>query len=180
LRCFPSPPEFSEASPRPSHIRRIDFRAVASAGLGVGVIGSVLLTRISVEASYAWPFLPGLFLLSLGIGLTIVTLTLLATSGVPQEDAGLASGLYTAFSYGGGALGLAILSTIAASRTADILADTPGSDHAALVAGYRAAHVTVAILLGAAALLILTLLRRRHLAALQPAAASDNEAEDSA
>jgi EmrB/QacA subfamily drug resistance transporter len=86
-------------------IRRLDIRAVAVGGLGVGVIGTVLLTGISVEASYAWPFLPGLFLLSLGIGLTIVTLTVLATSGVPQEDAGLASGLYTAFSYGGGASG---------------------------------------------------------------------------
>lgn len=61
----------------------------------------------------------------------------------------------------GGALGLAILSTMAASRTADILADTPGADETALVGGYRAAYITVAILLGAAALLILTFLRRR-------------------
>lgn len=78
-------------------------------------------------------------------------------------------------SYGGGALGLAILSTIAASRTADILADTPGADQTALVSGYRVAYVTVAILLGAVAVLILTLLRHRHVAALEPAAASGND-----
>jgi EmrB/QacA subfamily drug resistance transporter len=153
--------------------RRLDIRAAACAGLGIGVIGTALLTRLSAETSYAWPFLPGLFLLSLGIGLTIVTLTFLAASGVPQEDAGLASGLYTAFSYGGGALGLAILSTIAASRTADVLAATPGAEQAALVDGYRAAYMTVALLLGAAAVLILTLLRRRHVAALQTSPAKD-------
>jgi len=155
--------------------RRFDIRAVASAGLGIGVIGTVLLTRISADGSYAWPFLPGLVLLSLGIGLTIVTLTFLATAGVPEEDAGLASGLYTAFSYGGGALGLAILSTIAASRTAALLAETPDAGHAALVGGYRSAYLTVAILLGAAALLILILLRPRHLAALRTSMADDHE-----
>lgn len=159
-------------------IRRLGVRTVGAGGLAVGVIGTVVLTRISVEAAYAWPFLPGLFLLSLGIGLSIVTLTFLATFGVSEQDAGLASGLYTAVSYLGGSLGLAILSTIAASRTASILVDTPDAQLAALVGGYRAAYLTVAILLGAAALLILILLRHRHLAApeiSQPATKSTRD-----
>jgi MFS family permease len=148
-------------------VRRLGLRTVGVGGLAVGIAGTALLTRISVDAAYVWPFLPGLFLLSVGIGLSLVTLTVLATSGVPAEQAGLASGLYTAVGYLGGALGLAILSTIAASRTQSILADTPDAQLPALVSGYRAAYLAVAILLGAAAALLLAFLQRRHLAALE-------------
>jgi EmrB/QacA subfamily drug resistance transporter len=154
-------------------IGRLGLRTVGASGLAVGVAGAALLTQITVEAGYLWPFLPGLFLLSVGIGLSLVTLTVLATSGVPAEQAGLASGLYTAVGYLGGALGLAILSTIAASRTQRLLADTPAAQLPALVGGYRAAYLTVALLLGAAALLMLTSLQRHHLAALPTSTPDD-------
>jgi hypothetical protein len=155
-------------------IRRLDIRAVGAGGLGVAVIGTVLLTRISVEAAYRVAIPPR----------PVSPLTRDRSDHRDRHlpghlrrarDAGLASGLYTAVSYGGGARGLAVLSTIAASRTADILADTPGANLTALASGYRTAYVTVAILLGAAALLILTLLRPRDVAALQTSTPSDHD-----
>ena len=66
--------------------------------------------------------LPGIMLASIGMGLTFVPVTLIATSGVPVDDAGLASGLFNTSQQIGGALGLALLSTFAANKTADVLA----------------------------------------------------------
>ena len=60
-------------------------------------------------------------LASIGMGLIFVPLTLIATSGVPVDDAGLASGLFNTSQQIGGALGLALLSTFAANKTADVL-----------------------------------------------------------
>lgn len=135
-------------------IRRFGLRAVGVTGLSLGVLGALLLTQIPDTAGYYWPFMPGLFVLSVGIGLSIVTLTFLATSGVPTDQAGLAAGLYTAVSYLGGALGLAVLSTIAATTT---------TSPADLVRGYRTAYLAVAIVLALAAVLIPLFLRRHHL-----------------
>ena len=65
-------------------------------------------------------------LASIGMGLVFVPLTLIATSGVPVDDAGLASGLFNTSQQIGGALGLALLSTFAANKTADVLASSGG------------------------------------------------------
>lgn len=154
-------------------IPRLGARAVAAGGLVIGAAGGALLARVPAAGGYAWPLLPGMLVLALGVGAAMVTLTLLATSGVPEPEAGLASGLFTAVSYLGGALGLATLSTVATARTANVLADTPGAGAAALVEGFRAAYLVSALLLGAAALLIVLLLRRHHLTAVdQPGTGS--------
>lgn len=134
---------------------RFGLRAVGTAGLAVAMVGALFLAAISAGGGYLWPFLPGLVLLSFGLGLSMVSLTLLATSGVPESDAGLASGVFTAVSYIGGAVGLAVLSSIAAVRT--------GTAATALIDGFRAAYLTAAVLLGAAALVLVTLVRQRHL-----------------
>jgi hypothetical protein len=108
--------------------------------------------------------------LSLGMGLAFVPITLLATSGVEAEDAGLASGLFNTMSQVGGALGLAILSSVAASRTASILSGpgetTPYAHLSALVGGFHVAYVAAAIGLGCAAAVLAVFLRRRDLVAL--------------
>lgn len=150
-------------------IKLLKIRAVAVIGLAVGVIGALLLTRITVGGAYATGFLPGLFVIAVGLGLAMVPFTMMATSGVPESDAGLASGLYTATSYTGGAVGLAVLSTIAASRTAGLLHGAGSSTPArlaALAGGYRYAFVAAAILLGAAAVLVVGWLRRKDMAAI--------------
>lgn len=136
-------------------IRLVGVRLVGSGGLAIAAVGMLLLTGISVQSSYASDFLPGLLVLSVGMDLTFVPITLLATSGVEARDAGLASGLDHTMSQVGGALGLAILSSVAASRTASILSGpgqtSPYAQLNALVSGFHVAYVAAAILLACAA-----------------------------
>ena len=161
-------------------MRWLGVRLVASGGLAIAAVGMVLLTGISVNSSYVSDFLPGLVVLSTGMGLTFVPITLLATSGVQSQDAGLASGLFNTMSQVGGALGLAILSSVAASRTATILSgrgqNTPYAHLTALVSGFQVAYVAAAVLLACAAIAMLVLLRRRDVLALADATPSTDVA----
>jgi len=124
-------------------------------------------------------FLPGVMLASIGMGLTFVPITLIATSGIPTDDAGLASGLFNTSQQIGGALGLAVLATLAVSATSDSLAGTatepsPDAQAQALVDGFHVAYIGSAALIGAAAVLLAFLLRRRDAAVVgegQPALA---------
>lgn len=147
----------------------LNTRAVAVTGLVIGVAGATLLTRLTVGGGYLTGLLPGLFVTAAGLGLAMVPLTTMATSGVPDSEAGLASGLYTAASYTGGAVGLAALSAVAASRTADLAGPAAASARVAnltaLVGGYHNAFVVAAILLAAAAVPVLIWVRRGDLAA---------------
>ena len=150
-----------------SLIRRFDARAVAVAGLSLAAVGMALLLRTTVHGNYAGQLLLGLVPLALGMGLTFVPITLLATANVHGDDAGLASGLYNTAQQVGGALGLAILSTLAASRTSTLLSGSAGaSQHAALLGGFHLAFGVAAGLLALAALLLVAMLRRRHVATL--------------
>ena len=74
-----------------------------------------------MHGSYVADLLPGLLPMSIGMGLTFVPITLLGTGGVGRRDAGLASGLFNTAQQVGGSLGLAILSTLAASQTTSLL-----------------------------------------------------------
>jgi hypothetical protein len=110
-------------------------------------------------------------LVSIGMGLVFVPITLIATSGVPVDDAGLASGLFNTSQQIGGALGLAVLSTLATNRTTDELSSlgrAPSQvDQAdALVSGFHVTWAASAILLVASGVLLLVLLRRRDVAAV--------------
>ena len=96
--------------------------------------------------------LPGVVPVGLGLGLTFVPITLAGTGEVSREDAGLASGLLNTAQQVGGSIGLAILSTLAASRTTSFLHGrvTPGLVPAARVSGFHVAFIAAAVLLGAA------------------------------
>jgi len=104
-------------------------------------------------------------LMSVGMGLTFVPLTLIATTNIASEDAGLASGLLNTTQQVGGALGLAALSTLAASRTSHV---THGLGHVATIAehqvaqvdGYQLAFTAGAFLMLAAGVVVLGLIRR--------------------
>jgi MFS family permease len=148
-------------------ISRIGVRAVATAGVAIATVGMIVMTGVSVHGSYVGDLLAGLIPLSLGMGLVFVPITLLATSNVDDEDAGLASGLFNTAQQVGGALGLAILSTLAADHTAGVAGDRA----TALVSGYQVAFTGGAVMLGAAAILLVVLLRRRHLEGFDPEAA---------
>jgi EmrB/QacA subfamily drug resistance transporter len=146
-------------------IRRLDLRTIGTIGLSLGTVGMLLLLRLDVGGSYAGDLLPALIPLSIGMGLTFVPLTLIATSGVESGDAGLASGLLNTSQQIGGALGLAILSTLAANRTTSALsglsaAPTTAEQASALVDGFRIAFAGGAAFMAAGAILLTVMLRR--------------------
>jgi EmrB/QacA subfamily drug resistance transporter len=144
-------------------------RPVLLTGLSVAAVGLAILgVSTQVDGSY-FGVLGGLFPMSLGMGATFVTLTLVATTGVDENDAGLASGIFNTSQQVGGALGLAILSTLANERTTGILGDLTGQPtqaqmQSALVEGFQLAFFVAAGLLAVGALLLGLLLRQRDVA----------------
>jgi sugar phosphate permease len=127
------------------------------------VLGMVLFARMPVDGSYATDVLPGMILGSLGMGAIFMPLTLVATTGLEDEDQGLASGLFNTSQQVGGALGLAVLSTVAASRT-------HGHSSSALVHGFHYAFAGAAVLVAASLVVMLALLRKQHVARIEAAA----------
>jgi EmrB/QacA subfamily drug resistance transporter len=148
-------------------IARYGPKAVLAGGLGLGAVGLLLMTGLTADASYWTGFLPGLLLLAVGIGNAFVPLTMIATSGVKAQDQGLASGLFNTSQQIGGALGLAVLSTVASSATKN----AGGTQADALVHGYTTAFGVGTALLIAAAALVAVVLRRGDADAAMAAAA---------
>jgi EmrB/QacA subfamily drug resistance transporter len=137
---------------------RFGARAVLLAGLVLltGVLG--LLTRAPVHPRYLTDLLP-VMLLTAGFGLALPALTGLGMSGAGPDDAGLVSGLFNTTQQIGGAVGVAALTTLAASRTAGLVAHG-GSPAAALTTGYHLAFGTAAVLLVVAFVLAGAVLRQ--------------------
>ncbi len=144
-------------------IRRFGVRNVAVLGIALATAGLVVLTQLPVHGSYVSDLLVGLIPLSIGMGLTFVPITLLATGGVDNDDAGLASGLFNTAQQVGGSLGLALMSTFAASRTTGLLhsSATHVTLASAKVAGYHVAFAAGAVMLLLAAGIIVLGLRAR-------------------
>ena len=86
-------------------VKKIGVRANAILGMVIAAVGLFLLSRIPVDGSYVSDLLPGLLLMSFGMGNTFVPITLIATTNVDEHDAGLASGLFNTSQQVGGALG---------------------------------------------------------------------------
>jgi predicted MFS family arabinose efflux permease len=146
-------------------IKRLDLRTIGTIGLSLGTVGMLLLLRLDVGGSYAGDLLPALIPISIGLGLTFVPVTLIATSGIDHDDAGLASGLLNTSQQVGGALGLAILSTFAANKTTSVLSGVGGTPSAAeqasaLVDGFHIAFAGSAAFMAAGAILLTVMLRR--------------------
>jgi EmrB/QacA subfamily drug resistance transporter len=148
-------------------IRRIGVRNVSVAGLILATLGMLVLTQLPVHGRYVSDLLVGLMPMSIGMGLVFVPITLLATSGVSEEDSGLASGLFNTSQQVGGSLGLAILSTLAASQTARVLGAHDTTVLAARVSGYHVAFLAAAIMLASGAVLMAFGLRRSHMKEVQ-------------
>jgi EmrB/QacA subfamily drug resistance transporter len=147
-------------------VPKIGVRPVLLTGLSVAAVGLTMLgVTTQVDGSYLG-VLSGLFPMALGMGATFVSLTLVATTNVDENDAGLASGIFNTSQQVGGALGLAILSTLANDRTTSLLGDIAGAPshaqaQAALVDGYQLAFFAAAALLAVGAMLLAVLLRQR-------------------
>jgi EmrB/QacA subfamily drug resistance transporter len=108
---------FAGSSLAPRLVARSGVRSVVTIGMVSATAGLLLLTDVRPDASYLTAVLPGGILCGLGMGLTLVSSTIAATHGVPRAQSGLASGLLNTSRLFGGALGLAVLSTIAASSS---------------------------------------------------------------
>jgi EmrB/QacA subfamily drug resistance transporter len=147
-------------------IPRIGVRRVVLPGLTLAAAGlAVLAATTQIDGSYLG-VLGGLLPMAIGMGATFVPMTLVATTNVEADDAGLASGIFNTSQQIGGALGLAILSTLAASRTADLLG-AGTSRPEALVEGFQLAFIVAAALLAVGALLTALLLRKRDVARIE-------------
>ena len=152
-------------------VAKVGARELPLIGMAMAIVGMLLFMRLQPDSEYVTDFLPGVMLASIGMGLTFVPVTLIATSGVPDSDAGLASGLYNTSQQIGGALGLAILSTFAVDATDDTLASVGGEptqeDQAqALVDGFHVAYLGSALLIAVAAVFLFLLLRREDVVAV--------------
>jgi MFS family permease len=131
-------------------VGRTGTRPVIVAGALLAAGGVYYLSRVPVDGSYLSDLLPGLLVMSLGLGAVFVAVTTAANAGVPADKAGLAAALLNASQQLGGALGLAIFSAIATSRTADLLAShAPAAE--ALTEGFQRALLASSVFLVAAA-----------------------------
>ena len=133
-------------------LTRTGTRPMIVGGALVSAGGMYWLSRIPVHGSYLSDLLPGMLVLSLGVGPMFVAVTTAANAGVPPDKAGLAASLLNASQQVGGALGLAIFTAIATSRTQDLLnAHTPLTH--ALTAGFQRALFIGSIFIVASAVI---------------------------
>ena len=154
--------------------RRIPVHFIALIGIGLAVLGLVILRGAGVDGTYLGNLLPGIIPMSIGMGMTFLPLTLVATTGVSASDAGLASGLFNTSQQVGGALGLAVLSTIAATHTTSVLeglsgAPTQQQRAEAVVEGFQVAYLGGIGLLVLGAIVLVAVLRTRDMAAVAAA-----------
>jgi predicted MFS family arabinose efflux permease len=136
-------------------------RKLVLAGLALFMAGLALFARVPIEGGYVVDILPVMVLLGVGAGLCFPALMTLAMSGATPDDAGLASGLINTTAQVGGALGLAVLATLSASRSATLIgAGEPTS--AALTSGYHLAFGIGAVLVLVAIAVAVTVLQPEH------------------
>jgi EmrB/QacA subfamily drug resistance transporter len=144
-------------------VLRLGFRAVAAVGMGLLGAGSLILTQVSVGGSYVGDILFGMLVYGPGIGLAFVTATVAALAGVAERESGLASGLSNTAFQVGAALGVAIVTTVAVSRSEDFLAANEGANPLVVLnEGFQSAFLACVVLAGIGVALALLLLGPRR------------------
>jgi EmrB/QacA subfamily drug resistance transporter len=140
---------------------KLGFRAVAATGIALMGAGSLLLTQVSVGGSYFGDIFFGLLVFGPGVGLAFVAATVAALAGVAEHESGLASGLTNTALQIGGALGVAITTTVAVSRSDHYLAANAGANPLVVLnEGFQAAFLVLVVLAGIGLALALLLLGR--------------------
>jgi EmrB/QacA subfamily drug resistance transporter len=148
-------------------VNRVGVKPVLIAGMTLLAAGLAFFTQVSVGGSYVGDLLPGFLLIAIGLGFSFVPISIAALAGIRAHEAGLASGLINTTQQIGGALGVAVLSTVAVSRSNDALA--AGSERAsALTDGFEAAFIVGAAVAFVGILVALFVVRREDLAGEQP------------
>jgi hypothetical protein len=140
----------------------VAYLAVAGSAILWSAVAAQLVTQVSVHGTYLGDLLPGFLLVGVGLGFSFVPISIAALAGVRPAEAGLASGLFNTTQQIGGALGIALLSTIATSRTSDAVAAGTALP-SALVHGFTGAFVVGAGIAAVGIVAALTLIRRDEL-----------------
>ena len=141
-------------------VTRVGFKPILVAGLVLTAAGLIWFSQVEVGGSYIGDILFPSLLAAVGLGFAFVSMTIAAVSGVESREAGLASGLINTSQQIGGALGLAILASVANSRTDSMLADGAAMP-SALTDGFRLAFIVGAGFAVLGAILAATLISSR-------------------
>jgi EmrB/QacA subfamily drug resistance transporter len=143
-------------------VTRIGVKPALVFGMSLMTVGLLYFTQVSVDGSYWKDLFPGFLIIGLGLPFAFVPVTIAAVAGTKREEAGLASGLINTSQQIGGAVGIAILSTVAVSTTDDAIA-TGTAPPVALTDGFQAAFWTGAGIAFLGVLVSLFLVRGRDL-----------------
>jgi predicted MFS family arabinose efflux permease len=153
-------------------VTRIGVKPVLAAGMILIAASQLWFGRLPVAGSYGADILPGFVVVAAGLGLAFVSVGIAGLTGVRERDAGLASGLINASQQIGGAIGIAITSTVAAAHTARLV----GAGHAiggALTSGFHVAFLVSAAFAAAGAVLAVAMVGRGTAPAIDPAAVAE-------
>ena len=161
-------------------VTRFGFKAVLATGMAFVALGLAWFSQVSVGGGFTTDILGPSLLAAIGLGFGFVTSTIAAVSGVDQREQGLASGLINTSQQIGGALGLAVLSTIATSRTDHVLASGTSSLPNALTEGFQSAFLGGAVMAALGLVATLVLIRTRDSRAHLEMARSEAAAEANA
>jgi len=154
-------------------VTRVGVKPVLVTGMSLLTIGLLYFTQVSVDGSYLGDLLPGFLVTAVGMAFSFVSISIAALAGVPAEEAGVASGLINTSQQIGGALGIAVLSSVAVAHTTDA---TKAGDAVpqALTSGFQAAFWVGAGIALAGVVAALALIRKEELAAA-PSYEADQE-----
>ena len=155
---------FLSAGAASALVQRLGVRTTLVTGLLFVTVGLLLFSRVDAGGSYLGDVLAPSVIVAVGLGFSFVSQTLAATNGVRASEAGLASGLINTSQQVGGALGLAVLSTLATTRTQDVAA-TGASAPSALVEGFQLAFLVAAGIAFVGALIAIVGIRVQHVPA---------------
>jgi EmrB/QacA subfamily drug resistance transporter len=144
-------------------VTKVGVKPVLVTGMSVLTIGLLYFTRVSADGSYVGDLLPGFLVIALGMGFSFVPISIAGLAGVEAKDAGLASGLLNTTQQIGGALGIAVLSSVAVSQTTGAASRGAGRAEA-LTTGFHAAFWLGAAVAAAGVVASILLVRRDELA----------------
>src|SRR4051794_35844613 len=143
-------------------VTRIGVKPVLVTGMSLLTVGLLYFTQVSVGGSYVGDLLPGFLLIAMGMSFSFVPISIAALAGIEAKDAGLASGLINTSQQIGGALGIAILSSVAVAHTESATAAGEAAP-SALVSGFHAAFWVGAFVAAAGVVASIVLVRRDEL-----------------
>jgi Na+/melibiose symporter-like transporter len=152
-------------------VTKAGVKPVLITGVTLMGLGNLWFTQVSADGSYFVDLLPGFFAIGVGLGFSFVPMSIAALAGVEPQEAGLASGLFNTSQQIGGALGVALFSTVATNRTSDLIAEGE-SQAAALTSGFTLAFWVAVGFAVLALIATLTMIHREELGEMAAETAS--------